>query len=274
MTRRPRFDSLFARLLLMQAVLSACAGVLFASLLMIERSVLLAQPYAEIWAPMLARVAAMPQDAATLPAIERRAMPPQGPSLRVPNRPGPLALRKALAQRGVHVDDFLIEVSAGEPRVWLRVLPPRLPPVWLGISEPLLLPQWSWRLTVGSVFVVLLVAALSWAVARRLARPLEQLRTHIQAHAPGRRDAGPATADPAATVGASVEIAAISRAYTDLLARSIATSESAPSCLVACRTICAVRSRVSGSRRSCCQTRQAVRPRWPPLFETSTISIA
>ncbi|MBA3590929.1 MAG: hypothetical protein H0W38_15400, partial [Methylibium sp.] len=224
----------------MQAVLSACAGVLFASLLMIERSVLLAQPYAEIWAPMLARVAAMPQDAATLPAIERRAMPPQGPSLRVPNRPGPLALRKALAQRGVHVDDFLIEVSAGEPRVWLRVLPPRLPPVWLGISEPLLLPQWSWRLTVGSVFVVLLVAALSWAVARRLARPLEQLRTHIQAHAPGRRDAGPATADPAATVGASVEIAAISRAYTDLLARSIATSESAPSCLVACRTICAV----------------------------------
>lgn len=217
MIDRRRFDSLFARLLLAQAVLMVCAGVLFALLLLVERSLLLAAPYAEILAPVLAREAGIAAKPGATPAVQRRAEPPQGLHARIPDMPGTSALRRALAQRGVRVDDVVLELTSSEPTLWLRVQGENVAPVWLGVAGLLSFPQWSPRLTAGSLLLVLMIAALSWTFARRVAGPLEQLRTRILTHTPGRQLAG--LQAPIDMPGATDEVAAIATAYAGLLAR-------------------------------------------------------
>jgi two-component system osmolarity sensor histidine kinase EnvZ len=214
--RLPRFDSLFARLLLAQIALVLVLGLLIGALFYVERNVTVAVLYADRWAPQLARAAGLAaQPFAPVQVLSRTTAPT--PARRIsPNVPRFAALRRALAERGVPVDEVMLSFGAPDAVVWLHVVPVDRPPVWLGVAGNMVVPQWSKRTLLALVLGVLLVAGASWAFTRRLTRPLERLRARMQTHTPGQ----PSGAQPTHAVSpTSPEIAAIDAAYSDLLAR-------------------------------------------------------
>jgi two-component system osmolarity sensor histidine kinase EnvZ len=211
----PRFDSLFSRLLLAQIALVSLLGLLLGALFYVERNVTIATLYAERWAPELASAAGLKSAPETPTPVLRRADPPERARLPSQNAPRFAALRQALQARGVPVAEVMLTLGGPEPMVWLHVVPEGRPPVWLGVAGELVLPEWSRRTVLAFLLSSVLLVGVSWAFTRRLTRPLERLRSRMQAHMPGG-----VAAPPLGSVSAiSPEITAIDAAYTDLLAR-------------------------------------------------------
>jgi two-component system osmolarity sensor histidine kinase EnvZ len=217
-TRRP-LDTLFGRLLLAQAILVVFAAVLFAALVFVNRSLVLAELYAELLAPELASATGGTALPAPPRAIERLTEPDTPAAMRITAMPGVRALMHDLGQRGVRVDEVALETRSGAPLFWLRVLPASAPSpaIWVGVEGQSVLPDWSNRLTLGASAVLLLVGVASWAFARRISRPLEHLRAAIESQEPG-RDAAVAKRLSVSTKGVS-EVVAIATAYAELQAR-------------------------------------------------------
>ncbi len=216
---RRRLNSLFARLLLAQAVVVTCAATLFGLLVFLDRAVVLAKPYAEILAPELARATggtALPGPPRT---IELRTEPDTPSAVRVTGLPGVQAVMLELGLRGVNVDDVALETKDGAPTFWLRVHPEPVPSsaVWVGVTGQPVLPTWSNRLTFGASAVLLLVGAASWFFARRVSRPLERLRAAIESQEPG-QDARAAKRSIGPAEGVT-EVVAIAAAYEELQLR-------------------------------------------------------
>ena len=213
--RLPRFDSLFARLLLVQVALVVGLGLVMGALFYVERSVTVALLYADRWAPQLASAAGLAAEPMEAVHVLRRDATPASARRMSLSAPRFAALRRALADRGVPVDDVMLSLDEPETLVWLHVVPAGRPPVWLGVAGKMVVPEWSQRTVLALLLVVSLVVGASWAFTRRLTRPLERLRARMQTHTPGR------TGAPSAyTVSAmSPEIVAIDSAYADLLAR-------------------------------------------------------
>jgi two-component system osmolarity sensor histidine kinase EnvZ len=216
---RRRLDSLFARLLLAQAVVVIGATLLFAFLAFVNRSVALADPYAEILAPEL--VWATGGNAATAPprSLEVHTGPDAPEGVRVTLMPGIQALMRDLGRRGVQVDDAALTTKSGSSMLWLRVRPEGEPSAatWVGVPGQPLLPTWSMRITLGIAAVLLFVGIASWAFARRVSRPLERLRRAIEAHGPGGR--GDAATQASGPIEGVAEVVAIAAAHDALQAR-------------------------------------------------------
>lgn len=210
-----RFDSLFARLLMVQLLVPVVLLFLFGGIVYIERNVAVARLVAERWAPALRQAAgwrgvieeAPPQvlRSDTRPA---RAMP--SPQV----APRMAALNDELRHLGVPFEEALIAQGDQRPVLWLKVNTPQGTPVWLGLSDPALLPNVSRRMVLSLSIALLFLVGVSWWFTRRLTRPLEQLRSRIQAHQPGESAAAQAPIHQA-----SPEIAAIDAAYRDLVHR-------------------------------------------------------
>jgi len=213
--RLPRFDSLFARLLLVQIALVLVLGLVFGMLFYVDRNITVAVLYADRWAPQLASAAGLAVEP-NMPSqvLRRDATPTSGRRMSL-SAPRFAALRRALAERGVPIDDVMLGLDDPEALVWLHVVPDGRPAVWLGVAGQVVVPEWSPRTLLALVLVVSLVASASWAFTRRLTRPLERLRVRMRTHVPGL--AGAASAH--ATSAMSPEIVAIDAAYSDLLAR-------------------------------------------------------
>ena len=216
---RRRLDSLFARLLIAQAVVVACATALFGLLVFLDRSVVLAEPYAEILAPELAGAAGGTALPAAPRTIERRTDPDVPSAVRVTGLPGVQALMHELGRRGVNVDEVALETKAPAPTFWLRMRsePAASPAVWVGVTGQPVLPAWSNRLTFGAAAVLLLVGVSSWFFARRVSLPLERLRTTIESQEPD-KDAHAATPLNRPAEGVT-EVVAIATAYAELQRR-------------------------------------------------------
>lgn len=214
MSWRP-FDSLFARLLLLQIGMVLALILVFGGIVYVERNVAVARLVAERWAPALREAAGWPGTADTSPPP--RVMRSAGrPPLALPApqaTPRIAALDDELRRRGVPLHEMLIGRGPDGPAMWLLVAAPDGRSVWLGFADVALLPNLPRRLLVALVVTVLLLVGVSWVFTRRLTRPLEQLRTRMQTQQPG-DPAGRAT-----RLSAAPEIAAIDAAYTDLLAR-------------------------------------------------------
>ena len=211
----PRFDSLFARLLLMQLALFLVLGVVFGLYFYIERNTAIAALYADRWAPQLAAaagVAAAPEKAVS---VLRRDDAPPNALPTAPSTPRYVVLRRALQAHGVTVDDVMIGLDEAEPRFWLHVTPPGRPPIWLGVTGRFIAADSSRRAMLALLLAMALLVVVSWAFTRRFTRPLERLRERMAAHTPG--GGNPPLHEPSAA--ASAEIVAISAAYTELLAR-------------------------------------------------------
>jgi two-component system osmolarity sensor histidine kinase EnvZ len=216
--RLPRWDSLFTRLLLTQALLVLGLALVVGLLFYMERNVTVARLYAERWAPALAQAAGLAASEAPPAAVLRRAQPPADAYHPGLNAPRFAALRRELAARGVPVEDLRVSLGPPQTLVWLQVTPPGGSPQWLGVAGRLVVPEWSRRALLALALTLALLVAVSWFFTRRLTRPLEQLRERMQAHRPGWPIGEGAAALPAAGE-ASAEIVAIERAWGELLAR-------------------------------------------------------
>lgn len=213
-----RLDSLFLRLLLTQLAVVMALGSIVGSLFYLERNTTIATLYAELWAPQLAQAAGLRlTPLAPTQILQQNDTPPQ--TRRLPTlTPRFIALRNTLAQRGLAIDEVRLNMRANEPMVWVHVLRPQASDIWLGMPGEIVLTEWPTRVLLALTALAVLLVLASWAFTRRLTRPLEQLRTRMQALANGGAHLleTPASTMPA---GSSPEIAAIDSAYTLALAQ-------------------------------------------------------
>lgn len=213
-----RMDSLFLRLLLTQLAVVTALGAVVGSLFYIERNTTIATLYAELWAPQLARAASLQLAPSTPAQIVSQSDTPPGTRRLPPLTPRFMALRNTLARRGLAIDEVRLNMRTSEPVVWVHVLRPQASAIWLGMPGEIVLIEWPARVILALMAACALLVLASWTFTRRLTRPLEQLRTRLQALASGSTDPlePPASALP---VGGSPEIAAIDSAYTQALTR-------------------------------------------------------
>ena len=208
-----RVNSLFARLLVVQAAMVLALALLVGVLFNVQRNVTLAQLYGDRWAAPLADAAGIEQPAADAPRVWRAETPPDTARRTVAHAPRFAALRQALAARGVTIDEVRVQPARPDDRVWLHVLPPGRSPVWLGVDGRMAAAHWSRRLLAALAGGAVLLVAVSWWFTRRLTQPLERLQHQLRAHTPG------TPAAPEATPASVPEIAAVDTAYADLVAR-------------------------------------------------------
>ncbi|MCE4555046.1 sensor histidine kinase [Roseateles cellulosilyticus] len=220
MLRRFWPDSLFTRMLLMQGVLVAVAALIFGLLLTAERTVLLAQPHAILWAPVVRQIAAMPVGTARMQAygltegMRREAGPPSG--LRVPANwaPGVRALRDALAPLGITLGTVYVQWGSSGLTYTSLMQVDGGAPFWLSASGNMLLPGWSIRMSAGLLAMLLLIVAISRRFVRRVTRPLARLHDRMVSSAQAGATLTPLAADD--PWPPPPELRAMERAYSDL----------------------------------------------------------
>ncbi|MBS0447185.1 MAG: hypothetical protein JSR59_14700 [Proteobacteria bacterium] len=212
-----RLDSLFLRLLIAQVVIATSLLVLVGTIFVADRNHVMGELYADHWAAALA--AASGSVATEVPqTIHRSAVLPKGASTVGSEVPRIAALRRALVARGVPVDQFALALAEPNPMIWLRVAQADGSRQWLGIDGSIVVRDWSTRAILALVLGLTFLAAVSYVLTRWLTRPLERLRSHMQAQSPG----APPVAQPALTVaGAAPEIEQIGLAFADLQERQL-----------------------------------------------------
>jgi len=217
----PRVDGLFARLMLAQTLLMLVLGTVFSGWLLTARARAAVTPYAQLWAANLSAAAVLPpgeDDSLASPGfpVHRSLSGPPG-AWNFPMRFGFVGdyFIEQLARRGL-VADLCVLGFEGDGSLWLHVLPPGRPAVWLSLPVPELLPQSkaNTRIRVLTVLIVLLIGAVSWTFARRVTRPLEQLRQRIAAGATAH-----SPHDSHVSADAPAEVLAIEDSYNKLIAR-------------------------------------------------------
>lgn len=222
-----RIDSLFLRLLLAQASIVACALLIFGGLLMVQRNQLVAPHFASQWAPRIAAaVAANPAGLAAKPDpdIQRHEALPAGFKIPVTQMPAVADFTRELQKHGLLIDEAWFLRQNGHFELWVHIRAPGAAPVWLsGPVATSLLPNWTPRMSLGIAFMALMIGWMSWAFARRVTRPLEQLRAQMHSHALSGVQASPHLA--ALQVGvAPPELIEIDNAYR-LLAERLQRNE-------------------------------------------------
>jgi two-component system osmolarity sensor histidine kinase EnvZ len=210
-----RFDSLFMRLFVLQLALVMGVTLVFGALFYLERNRSFAVLQAEVWAPQLrdaipSLAPAHPSRTQPVPApLPRRDSPPDDAMEVMLRAPRIVALRSALAVRGVPVQDVAFTRSGDGVMTWLRIEAPGTPAAWYGLSGRFIEPRWPVRALLALLLTGSLLAWASWAFTRRLTRPLEKLRNQM-------REGTAATAGPPSTQ-APPEIAEIEMAHAELL---------------------------------------------------------
>jgi two-component system, OmpR family, osmolarity sensor histidine kinase EnvZ len=214
-----RFDSLFARALVMQTLVASGLLLVFGGLLYVERSVAVGRLVGEHWAPALRQAAGWTLGGEPeLPAVLRSNARPPLALESLGFSPRIHALDAELRRRDLPILETVIARGDHGPALWLEVKTAQGGTTWLGVSGEALLPSLPGRVVPALLLALLLLVGSSWILMRRLTRPLERLRARMEAHEPGavrsarRERVGPVP-------DASPEVAAIESAYDDLLAR-------------------------------------------------------
>ena len=154
-------DSLFTRVLLMQGVLVTAAAGIFGVMLIAERNVLLARPYAVLWGPVARQAMYLEVDAAPLPAfnlsvgVRREAGPPDGVGIYVTWLPGVRSMRAELAHQGIALGSVLAVPGPGGVTYFATLKIDGAAPVWVSAGADGVLPGWSIRMSVGLVAMLL-----------------------------------------------------------------------------------------------------------------------
>jgi two-component system, OmpR family, osmolarity sensor histidine kinase EnvZ len=221
MKRRPQ--TLFVRLLVMQAALVLGLTTLFGVFFYAERNVTVSRLVAERWTPVLrqaveahAAPAPAPAPAALAVPLLRQSETPR-PSLPAPAiGPRIASLKSALFEQGVAVDRVAIGYGSSGARIWLHV-PAAGAEAWFGMPGDEILPRLPLRFIALLVFGVALVVGISTLFTRRLIRPLQQIGAAMRQQRPDLSP--PQVPVPAVDAHAPPELQAIDTAWRELMAR-------------------------------------------------------
>jgi two-component system, OmpR family, osmolarity sensor histidine kinase EnvZ len=212
-----RFDSLFARLVLLQSVLALALATLFVVVFYAERNITVSRLLADRWAPALHPSGVpLPLDMAPAATPQREAT---GPAFSLPGLllgPRNIALKAALLERGVAVDRVVLALNGDGLEVWLQ-LSPSQGAIWYRLPGQELLPNMPLRVGLGLLLGLAGVVTASWWFTRRLVQPLRDMEAAMQGLQPGalQSEVLPAALD----AQAPPELRAIDARWRELLTR-------------------------------------------------------
>jgi len=206
--------SLFVSLLLAQGILAIALTVTLAVIFYGERNITVAQLVATVWSPTLKLL----QQGAPFDAVVARAPGPLKIRTARPNgvlkatamAPRLAMVREQLQKNGIPIRGAMLgltdESSSTTTQVWLELQPVNGNELWIGFDSSWVETQLGERILLAVSLIVGFAILASATVARRLAKPLESLRTRIAA------DDSSGSTVPHATV----EILAIDEAWRNL----------------------------------------------------------
>jgi two-component system, OmpR family, osmolarity sensor histidine kinase EnvZ len=213
--------TLFRRLVVAQTIGSLALLLVFGGAFYAERNRTVARLTAQRWAPAL-RVAAglgggVPSASEAPPPVRVSEARPAGAITASRWAPRIVALRSTLRDDGVPAGEVAFTHGAPTAMTWIAVTAADGRTRWLGLQDDVVESFVFRRLFVALALGLAVVSAASWALARRLTRPLEALRRRIESHGAGAASpiAGPAPGDGEPTL----EIAAIETAWVALADR-------------------------------------------------------
>ena len=213
--------TLFRRLVVAQTIGSLALVLVFGGAFYAERNRTVARLTAERWAPALRAAAGFGGAATGAPAPLEVRVSESRPAGAIPSSrwaPRIVALRSTLREDGVPAGDVAFTHGVPHAVTWIEVTGPDGRTRWLGLQDDVIESYVFRRLFIALALGLAVVGAASWALARRLTRPLEALRRRIESH--DLTQASASTAAAAAAGGAqTLEIAAIETAWVALADR-------------------------------------------------------
>jgi two-component system osmolarity sensor histidine kinase EnvZ len=206
--------SLFVSLLLAQGILAIALTVTLAVIFYGERNITVAQLVATVWSPTLKLLEqGAPFDAVVARApgpLQIRTARPNGVLKATAMAPRLAMVREQLQKNGIPIRGAMFgltdESSSTTTQVWLELQPLNGHERWIGFDSSWVETQLGERILLAVSLIVGFAILASAIVARRLAKPLESLRTRIAA------DDSSGSTVPHATV----EILAIDEAWRNL----------------------------------------------------------
>jgi two-component system osmolarity sensor histidine kinase EnvZ len=181
-------DSLFTRMLLVQGLLVGAAVLIFSTLLVAERNVVLALPRTALWAPVLRQVALGPIGAPAIPAFDvdggmrRVAAAPTARAWSVNLFPAVRLLRTELALSGIGLGDIWAVREGIDISYVCVIRVDDAQPVWIRVGGVNILPSWSIRLTAGLLSLIVLIMIISRYFVQRVTQPLARLHARMVHH--------------------------------------------------------------------------------------------
>ena len=206
--------SLFVSLLLAQGMLAVALTVTLAVIFYGERNITVAQLVATVWSPTLKLLdQGAPFDAVVARApgpLQIRTARPNGVLKATAMAPRLALVREQLQKNGIPIRGAMFgltdESSSTTTQVWLELQPVNGNERWIGFDSRWVETQLGERILLAVSLIVGFAILASAIVARRLAKPLESLRTRIAAD-----DSSGST-----VAHATVEILAIDEAWRNL----------------------------------------------------------
>ena len=223
--------TLFRRLVVAQTIGAFALLFVFSAVFYVERNRVIARLTAQRWAPALRAAAGLGERAPDAPgAIEVRVSDAR-PADALPSNswaPRIATLRSTLREDGVPVAEVVFTRGVPRPVTWIAVTAADGRVRWLGIRDEVVESYVVRRLAIALALGFAVVLVASWALARRLTRPLEALRRRIESHEVRSIPDAVSTAQGEPTL----EIAAIEGAFVSLAGR-LAHQESERALLLA-----------------------------------------
>ena len=220
---RRGFDSLFARVLLMQAVVALMTAGLFGALTLRHQAQVLAHATAPRWAQALRSggwltTAKPPKGEPRVDAEEIQLLPGPPPAVATPFllMPRLRAFQQVLGELGVPVQELRVSGQTGDSVIWL-LLEHDAGQRWVGIRSELegidALERGSLGLALGALTILL----TAWWLTRRVVRPLAELQEALQRFQMNGELPGPPQAGgPAEVRDLALQFAAFARQQQDL----------------------------------------------------------
>ena len=221
--------TLFRRLVVAQTIGSLALVLVFGAVFYAERNRTVARLTAQRWAPALRAAAGFGGAVASVPAAVEVRVSEARPADAIPASrwaPRIVTLRSTLREDGVPAGEVVFTHGVPRAVTWIEVAGPDGRTRWLGLQDDVVESYVFQRLFVALALGLAVVSAASWALARRLTRPLEALRRRIESHDAKTTPAVAADGEP------TLEIAAIETAWVALAGR-LAHQESERSLLLA-----------------------------------------
>lgn len=221
------FDTLFARIFLLQVAVALLLSLLFLLLLFSGQASVFARSVAPGWASALrpvqvqlaqGAVPQLPRSVGVATSVHLEPGPPPARARHIaatPLAPRYVALKAALRDEGIGVGRMAVSGEPGGGVTWLELLPTGHPPTWVGVHGALEGPGLRGRGALGIALAVLVfLGAAAW-LSRIIVKPLLDLQTSVKTFAEtGERPAAPPVRGP-------IEVRQLTQQFDDFAAQRV-----------------------------------------------------